>query len=291
MARPVGSRLVIRAASFVPVLLLVSTVACAGAVAERIASLAPNLTELTFSAGAGDRLVATVAYSDHPDAARSIPRIGDAFRVDLERLLALRPDAVLAWTTGTPLPTIERIRSLGLRVVPIETNRLDDIAEAVRSIGRLAGTGAVADAVAARFERDVGALRARYRGRSTLRVFLQVNERPLYTVNGRQIMSEIVELCGGSNVFADLNELAPSIGVEAVIAANPQVILATGDTVRDAAGSWSKWPYIEAVRTGNVYSLPADDIARATTRLLAGAREICRTLDTARQRLRASSNR
>lgn len=258
---------------------------------KRVVSLAPHLTELAFSAGAGDRIVATVEYSNHPDAARSIPRIGNAFHVDLERLLALRPDAVLAWDSGTPAPTIERIRALNLRVLSFQTHRLEHISGVVREIGRLAGTSTVADRAATDFERGIRRLRERYRDRAPVRVFLQVDDRPLYTVNGKQIMSEIVELCGGRNVFADLNELAPAISIEAVIAVNPQVIISTDDTVPDAAASWKQWRHIEAVRTGNVYTLRSDDIARATTRLTIAAEAVCRTLDTARERLQPTAHR
>jgi iron complex transport system substrate-binding protein len=271
-----------------PIVLMLLMVGAAHAAApQRIVSLAPHLTELAFTAGAGDRIVATVEYSNHPDAARSIPRIGDAFRVDLERLLAMRPDAVLVWETGTPAPTIERIRALHLPVFAFQTQRLADVAAVLREIGRLAGTSAVAEREAADYERRIQELRDRYRDRIRVRVFIEVDDRPLYTVNGQQIISEIVELCGGRNVFADLNELAPAIGIEAVIAANPQAIISTDDTVPDAAAEWSRWRHIEAVRTGNVFTLRSDDIARATTRLTVAAEAVCRTLDTARQRLQA----
>jgi iron complex transport system substrate-binding protein len=259
--------------------------------AQRIVSLAPHLTELAFVAGAGDHIVATVEYSDHPEAARNIPRIGDAFRVDLERLVALQPDAVLVWDSGNPAPTIERIRALRLPVAEFRTQRLEHVATALREIGRLAGTSGIAEQAASDYERRIQELRDRYRGRAPVRVFIEVDDRPLYTVNGKQIISEIVELCGGRNVFADLNELAPAIGIEAVIAANPQAIISTDDTVPDAAAAWRRWRHIEAVRTGNVYTLPSDDIARATTRLTVAAESVCRTLDTARQRLRAAAPR
>lgn len=274
--------------------LLFSLLFCAAHAAappQRIVSLAPHLTELAFTAGAGDRIVATVEYSNHPAAARSIPRIGDAFRVDLERLLALRPDAVLVWDSGTPAPTIERIRALKLPVVSFQTQRLEHVATVLREIGRLAGTSEIAERAAADYERSIRELRDRYHDRTPVRVFIEVDDRPLYTVNGRQIMSEIVELCGGRNVFAQLSELAPAIGIEAVIAANPQVIISTDDTVPDAAEEWRDWGHIAAVKANNVYTLRSDDIARATTRLTVGAQEICRTLDTARQHLRASANR
>ncbi len=274
------------------ILSLVSMLLAAGATgpaqaepAPRIVSLAPHLTELAFSAGAGDRIVATVDYSDHPAAARSIPRVGDAFRVDFERVLAMRPDLVLVWAVGTPEPTIERLRSLRLNVVVFHTNRIDDVASSVREIGRLAGTGAVAEAAATRFERRIQALRMQYQERPVVSVFLQIDDRPLYTVNGKQIMSTIVELCGGRNVFAQLNELAPAVGIEAVIAANPQVIITTDHLALDAKLSWSQWRHIDAVRHDNVYTLPANDLSRATIRLIVGVEAVCRTLDTARQHL------
>ncbi|HEY7640969.1 MAG TPA: cobalamin-binding protein [Steroidobacteraceae bacterium] len=267
-------------------LLLLVAFAAHATPAQHIVSLAPHLTELAFTAGAGDRIVATVEYSDHPDAARGIPRIGNAFRVDLERLVALRPDAVLVWESGTPVPTVERIRALGLPVVSFQTQRLEHVATVLRQIGRLAGTSEIAERAATDYEHRIQELRDRYRNRAPVSVFIEVDDRPLYTVNGKQIISEIVELCGGHNVFADLNELAPAIGIEAVIAANPQAIISTDDTVPDAAASWKRWSHIEAVRTGNVYTLRSDDIARATTRLTVAAESVCRTLDTARQRLR-----
>lgn len=269
-------------------LLALSAGAAHAAPPQRIVSLAPHLTELAFTAGAGDRIVATVEYSTHPDAARALPRIGDAFRVDLERLLALRPDVVLVWESGTPAPTVERIRALKLRVVSFQTQRLEHVASVLREIGRLAGTSEIAERAATDYEGRIQELRERYRDRAPLRVFIEVDDRPLYTVNGRQIMSEIVELCGGRNVFADLNELAPAISIEAVIAANPQAIISTDDTVPDAAAEWSRWRHIEAVRTGNVYTLRSDDIARSTTRLTVAAEAVCRTLDTARQRLQSA---
>jgi len=216
----------------------------------RIVSLAPNLTELTFSAGAGSQIVGTVEFSDYPQAARAIPRIGDAFRIDYERLLALHPDVVFAWESGTPKNVIERLRALNVNVRVIATYRIADISVAMREIGAISGTAAIAE-----------------------------------RVGGKQIMSEIVSLCGGRNVFADLNDLAPEIGEEAVIAADPQVILATDNSGDDALEHWRHWQRMKAVKTGNLYVLPPDDMARPTTRLALGAAELCRTLETARHRL------
>lgn len=253
--------------------------------ATRIVSLAPHLTELTFSAGAGDRVVATVEYSDYPEQARVIPRIGDAFRVDLERLVALRPDAILVWDSGTPAATIARLRELELPVYSFTTHRLTDIPEALRRIGELAGSSEAALEAASRFEEQIANLRRTYRDREVVSVFLQINDRPLYTVNGRHLISEIADLCGGRNVFAELSELAPAIGEEAVIAANPQVIIATSDTVIDAPRQWQRWRQLDAVRRGNIYTLDSDNLTRATLRTVRGVEAMCETLDSARERL------
>lgn len=262
---------------------------CIGAesAARRIVTLAPNLTELTFTVGAGERIVGAVDFSDYPAAARKIPRVGDAFRVDFERVLALRPDLVLVWDAGTSASVVDRLHALKLNVRLIKTFRLADVGNAVREIGRLTGTGATADAAALEFEREIAALRAEYAGRTVVSVFLQVNDKPLYTVNGKQIMSELVELCGGRNVFADLDKFAPEIGIEAVIAANPQAIVATDTNGTSVVAQWQRWSNMDAVKLGNVFNVPPDDVTRATTRLVRGAQVLCRTIETARHRLRA----
>ena len=250
---------------------------------DRIVSLAPHLTELAFVAGAGDRIIGTVDYSDYPSAAQRIPRVGDAFRVDYERLLALSPQLVLAWDTGTPESTIARIRELGMRVELFSTQRVADVARELRRIGDLTGTSPSAEHAAMRFETEMAELERQYRARDSIRVFVQINEQPLYTVNGAQIISEVVELCGGINVFAALNALAPAVGEEAVIAADPEVILSVDETVAKPMRRWQRWKHVRAVRAKNVFRGPADNLARPTIRLVEGTRAVCELLDVARE--------
>jgi iron complex transport system substrate-binding protein len=268
-------------------LLLLSLAAVPAVAAERprLVSLAPSLTEIAYAAGAGDALVGTVEYSDYPAAARSLPRVGDGWQVDVERVLGLRPDVVLAWSSGTPQATIDRLRGAGLRVVPVPTFRLADVPAALRQLGALAGTPADAEAAALRFEAAIRRLRERYAGRAGLSVFVQIDDQPLYTVGGRHVISEVVELCGGRNVFDALTQIAPAVDIEAVLASNPQVILSVDDTVADPTAAWRRWPQLAAVRAGTVYSLPADLVTRATPRLAAGAERTCVALDDARRRL------
>jgi iron complex transport system substrate-binding protein len=262
-----------------------SLAAGAAPAAPRIVSLAPHLTEIAYAAGAGAALVGTVEYSDYPEAARSLPRVGDGWRVDLERVLALRPDVVLAWSSGTPAATIERLRALRLRVVEVPTYRLADVPAALRSLGDLAGTRAAAEPAAVRFEAEVQRLRERHAGAGPVTVFLQIDDEPLFTVNGRHVISEVVELCGGRNVFADLPQIAPQVDIEAVLARDPQVILSTDDTAADPRARWLRWPQLAAVRHGAIYALPSDTVARASPRLVEGVSAVCEALDDARRRL------
>jgi iron complex transport system substrate-binding protein len=274
-----------------PAVLLGAVLSCAAGsagaavdTARRIVSLAPNVTELLFEAGAGAQIVGASAYSDHPAAARRVPRIGDAFRFDYERILALRPDLVVAWESGTPTAAIVRLRTLGTRVVVLPVGSLDDVATAIETLGRLAGTGRIARRAAADFRARLERLRVDYRGRPALRVFIQLDDQPLFTVTDRHLISEIVSLCGGENVFAGLPGLAPAVDLEAVIVRDPQAILYAGYGT-DPAGAWRRYTGITAVRRGNVFKIPPDEIARATPRILGGARRICESLDSARAAL------
>jgi iron complex transport system substrate-binding protein len=251
----------------------------------RLVSLAPNLTEIAYAAGAGGLLVGTVEWSDYPAAARQLPRIGDAWRLDYERVLALRPDAVLAWPGGTPAAVTERMQTLGLQVIEVPSQRLADVPAALRQLGRLAGTQAIAERAASDFERRIAAERARHAGAAPITVFIQVDDAPVYTVNGEHVISEVVALCGGRNVFAALPQLAPSIAVEAVLAADPAAIVSTDDTIADPLAQWRRWPRLRAVQAGTVYSLPAGLVTRASPRLAEGVGVTCATLDRARARL------
>jgi iron complex transport system substrate-binding protein len=248
----------------------------------RIVSLAPHLTELVFAAGAGETLVGTVAYSDYPAQALDIERIGDAWRVDLERLVALQPDLVLAWPSGTPEQTLQRLDASGLEVVLLPTDRLADVAAALRRIGELTGRAAEAGAAASRFEAGVDALRERHAADPVVSVFVQLDDQPLYTINGRHLISEVVELCGGRNVFGELPQLAPAVSLESVLARDPQVILTTDDTIADPRRAWSRWQGMRAVRAGTIYAVPADTVSRATPRLIEGIAAVCEALAAAR---------
>jgi iron complex transport system substrate-binding protein len=247
---------------------------------ERIVSVAPNLTEMLFAAGAADRVVGVSAYSDYPEAATKLPQVGDAFRLDYERIVALAPTVAVVWETGTPAGVSERLEGLGIRVVSIPTRNLDDIAKGVVALGELAGTEGVAAQAAAGYRARIAALRERYRDRPPVRVFVQIDDVPLYTVGGPHLITEILGLCGGENVFADSAAQALPVDLESVLARAPEVILST-DT-GDPAPYWARFGQLAAVTRGNLYQSKADLLARPSPRIAEGAADVCERLDEAR---------
>lgn len=272
--------------ALIPVSLAATLAACLSEApppaGERIISVAPNLTELLYAAGAAEQLVAVSEYSDYPEAAKALPRIGDAFRLDYERIVALAPSVAVVWETGTPPEVAKRLEDLGIRVIGIPTRRLDDIATGLLTLGKLAGTETVAAAAAAAFRAQITKLRTDYRDRPPLRVFIQIDDAPLFTVGGSHMISEIVELCGGSNVFSDADALALPVDLESVLVRAPQVILSTDDG--DPVEYWARFTGLAAVASGSVYRAPADLLARPSPRISAGAAEVCARLDDVRRR-------
>jgi iron complex transport system substrate-binding protein len=254
--------------------------------ARRIVSLAPHITENLFAAGAGERVVGVVDYSDYPEAARRIPRVGGYSLPDLESIVALRPDLVIAWQSGNADALIGKLKALGLRVYQSQPERLEDIPAAIENLGRLAGSEAEARRSATRFRERLASLRERYAGRPGVPLFYQVWHQPLMTVGGGQIINEAIRLCGGDNVFAGLAGLAPAVSVEAVLAADPEAIVASGMGRDTPVGldDWRAWKRLRAVARGNLFFVPADLLQRPTPRLLDGAEQLCRQLETARER-------
>lgn len=254
--------------------------------ARRIISLSPNITELLYAAGAGDWIVGTVDYSDYPEAAKKIPRVGGYERIDLEAVAALRPDLVVGWQSGNLPGHIAKLKGLGIPVFLTEPRHMDDVARILEAIGQLVGTQAKAGKTAAELRQRLEGLRQRYAGQPPVRVFYQVWKQPLTTVNDQQIISDVIRLCGGINIFGHLPGLAPKVSVEAVLEADPEVIIASGmDAARpEWLDDWKQWPRLRAVSGGNLYFIPPDLIQRHTPRLLDGATQLCAQLSKVRAR-------
>lgn len=256
------------------------------AAAQRVVSLAPHLTELMYAAGAGAKLAGAIAYSDYPPEAKALPRVGSEAAIDLEALVALSPDLVIAWPNAGSARAVERIAELGIPVFRSEPRDLEDIARTLETLGRLAGTQAPAQAAARTFRARTARIERRYGQRPRVRVFYQVWDRPLVTVTGAHVISKAMRLCGGENVLASLPGIAPEIDRETVLRADPEAIVASSpDGGRPAwLDDWKAFPALSAVRQGNLYAIRPELLQRHTPRLLDGAEELCRILEDVRRK-------
>jgi iron complex transport system substrate-binding protein len=256
--------------------------------AQRVISMAPHVTELLFAAGGGARVVGAMNYSDYPEAAKKIPLIGSDSQIDVERVVALKPDLLIVWQSGNTARQIEQLASLGIPVFRSEPRRLAQVADSLLRFGQLLGTEPVARAAAADYNSRIAQLAARYGKRPPVRVFYQVWDRPLYTLNGEQIASDAIRLCGGVNIFANLRVVAPEVSVEAVLQQDPEAILA--DAPHDAAdrglSGWKAYPALTAVKRDNLFTVDGVLLTRPGPRLVDGAAQLCERLERARQRRR-----
>ncbi len=273
-----------RSALWIALLLLLTVAGAAASAAEapakRIVTLAPHLAELVHAAGAGDHLVGVVEFSNFPPSVAALPKVGDAFRVDYEAVLALEPDLVLAWSSGNPPEVLARLRALGFRVHTFEAARLEDIGTHLAAIGALAGTAAVADRAAAGFARRLAQLRALPVPAVRPRVFVQLTESPYFTVTDRHFIGQGLRICGATNVFGDLPGLTAVVSLESIIEAAPQVIIVSdmGPATRRMLDEWQRWKALPAVRGGRLHGIDADLLSRPAGRILDGVEALCKVL-------------
>ncbi|WP_230419420.1 cobalamin-binding protein [Undibacterium griseum] len=253
--------------------------------AQRVISLSPHVTELIFAAGGGDKIVGTVSYSDYPAAAKEIPRIGDNRLLDMERIMAMKPDLLVIWMHGAFDKQLDLLRQSGVPFFFSEPQRLTQIPETLQKLGSLLGTETQAQQAAAEFKQQLQQLSAQYAGRPQVRTFYQVWHQPLYTLNGHHIVSDAIRLCGGENIFNKLTTAAPVVSTEAVLQENPEVIISAESANQRSNGmaQWKTLTTLLAVRNQNLVTINGDLMNRPGPRIIDGARAICEALEQARQ--------
>jgi len=261
------------------------------ATAQRIVSLAPHVTEQLYAAGAGSKVVAASEYSDYPEEAKALPRVASSGAVNLEMVLALKPDLVVAWRLDATAAALARLEALGVPVFYSEARRLSHIPQLIEALGELAGTAETARPLARSLREELARLDAEYSSRRPVTVFYQISERPLMTIGGGQFVSDAIDLCGGRNIFAGASVMAPTVNLESVMAADPEVII----TARPQAGDrsshayWRRFPGLFAVEAGNLYTMPVNEMHRHGPRAIAATRLLCQRIEEAR--LKAASRR
>ena len=251
--------------------------------AQRVISLAPHVTELLFAAGGGSHVVGVVSYSDFPEEAKKIPQIGSNREVDLERIMALKPDLIVVWRHGSSERQIDMVRKLGVPIYHSEPVKLDDIPDSVARLGQLMGTEKVATPAATELRQQLAGLRSRYASRPTVRTFYQVWDKPLYTLSGKHIVSDALRLCGGENIFAKLAVTAPVVSVEGVLQENPEAIFATAEKNYGGVNMWKPYGTLLAVRNDNLFTIDGNLLNRSGPRMIPGAAVLCEKLELARQ--------
>ncbi|MDG6777828.1 cobalamin-binding protein [Thiomicrorhabdus sp. zzn3] len=252
---------------------------------KRIITLAPHLTEIVYSAGAGDKLVGVVNYSDYPETAQKLPIVGDHHALNLEAIIALKPDLILGWKSGNRLQDSERLAALGLNLFESEVTTLNDIPDLIERIGQLSGTQSIAKAEAQSLRQLLTSLQQRYGSKTPVSVFYQIWNQPLITMGKEQFISQGIALCGGRNLFSDLPSLTAEVAMETVLARNPHVILLGGQKSFQQAWlqSWRRYPTLKAVKRQQIYLLNNNLYQRPTARFVRALEPLCDLLDQARK--------
>jgi iron complex transport system substrate-binding protein/vitamin B12 transport system substrate-binding protein len=247
--------------------------------ASRLVALSPSSVEVLYEIGAGDKIVATVEYADYPATAKKLPRVGNAFSVSIDAIVRYRPDLVIAWKSQAQDKVVERLRELGIPVYLTNPLKFEDIARDMESLGQLTGLQNIANKATAKYRAHLSDLRKRFSHRKPIKVFMQINELPIFTVNDKSHIGQIIKMCGGRNVFANASALAPQVSAEAVVRAAPQAIFVT---LMQRFDMWLSWPTIPAVAKKALYALPDDIVSRTGPRLPEGIEVFCKKIDEAR---------
>lgn len=254
--------------------------------AERIVSLAPHVTEQLFAAGAGSKVVAISEYSDYPPQALKLPRVASSANVDIEAVLAMKPDLVVAWRLEATAKALRRLEEIGITVFYNEPRRLAQIPAMIEAMGELAGTAATSRVLADSLRQEMRRLEKTYSARRPVSLFYQIAEKPLMTISGEQFVSDAITLCGGVNVFAESRIIAPVVNIEAVLAADPEAVITARVDPADTAwqAAWRRFPQMRAVRDGNLYSVPVNEMHRHGPRAIGATRALCERIDHARRK-------
>ncbi len=246
--------------------------------ARRIISLSPAITELVYAAGGGQYLKGVVSYTDYPEQAKYLPEVGSFNALDLEKILSLKPDLIIAWKSGNPSMQIKKLKKLGIAVYVAEPAEISDIPRLIEKLGQLMGTGETAEKSAMAFKSRFEKLKSSYPPiEEPVKVFIQIWDKPLMSVSGKHLISEVVSQCGGHNIFANYPGLTLNPDIETVLYNDPGIIITTAstETAQQWLDRWKQWDYLDAVRQKRLYAVNADILVRHTPRILDGLEQVC----------------
>ena len=253
---------------------------------ERIISLAPHITELLFSVGAGNEVVGVMSFSNYPEAANSIPIIGSHDKLNYEQIISLQPTLAVGWQGGNSSDAMDRLRDLGIRVESYAPHTLEDVGESLRWIGEISGHKEEGEAAAQNYFNRLEALREMHLSHPRISVYYQIWHEPQMTVNGQHLITDVIQMCGGSNIFSDAIPLVPKVSMESILQRNPEVIVMAGvpGEQPERINRWQRWTALDAVQKDNLFEVHPDLLHRHSARILDGAEALCSALDIAKRR-------
>lgn len=252
--------------------------------AQRVITLSPHLTELVFAIDQGDKLVGVMSFSNYPEAAKKIPRIGSHNTISYESIAKIQPDLILAWGSGNGSEVINKLKSLGFSVYVSEPNKLEGVAATIRKLGILLDAKDKGENEANKFINRLSQLKENYSNRQKISVFYQMSDNPIMTLSGRHLISDVIELCGGFNVFSKAIPIALKVSLESLVRSDPQVVIA--GTKKENEEKWlSEWANrisMKAVKNKQVYFIDPDLLIRHGPRIIEGTEKICNYLERSR---------
>ncbi|WP_051785847.1 cobalamin-binding protein [Endozoicomonas numazuensis] len=252
---------------------------------KRIISLSPGSTELIYASGAGSRVIAADDHSDYPPEVKSVEHIGGFPNINIEAIAALKPDAVIAWAGGNNPKATAKLESIGIRVFYIDPISFKDISSVLRRLGLFFGTEKVANKAADDVDKRYQSIKLQYQPQKPVTVFYEVWSKPLMTTSRELIIGQVIEVCGGKNIFADAVGRVPKVSMESLLGMNPEVIVSS-DNLKDGKTieqRWAKWKNLKAVKEGHLFTINGNLISRPTPRALDAAVILCQQLESVRK--------
>jgi iron complex transport system substrate-binding protein len=248
---------------------------------DRIVSLAPNLTEIVYAVGAGNRLVGDTEYCDYPPEAKSVAKVGDTMKPSIERIVALKPDVVLVSTASQLEVFTQQLNDQKIAVYVTNPGNLEEVFHSIETLGDLFGEHGRAAALSAELRKRTAAVETALKGVTPVKVFYQVSNEPLYTIGRDGYLTDLVRRAGGVSVTADVPGAFPRYSDEAALAGMPEaIILPTGSSAMGAANSTvaRALQNSPAVRNKKIYKVNDDHLSRPGPRLIEGLEEMARAL-------------
>lgn len=251
----------------------------------KVISLAPHITEMLYSAGAGALIVGVDEFSDYPKEATKKPVVGNYYGINIEKIIQLKPDIIFAWREGHRLQDMAKLEKLGFKVIFSQPKKLTDIAAEIKQYGKWLGTEKQANQSALKIQQELQRLHQRYQTDSMHKkpkVFYQIWQKPLMTVNAENFISQAITLCGAQNIFADLPVQAGQVNKESLLNRNPDIILIGGDqaTQQNWQKKWLTIKQLKAVQKKKIHLINANLYQRPTERFVMNIEKLCDLIAT-----------